>query len=94
MKSRRHIHEPKIYIRRERNGQNKKNGYAKNLRACSQIKWLMGIHSLFIKNNRHLDYLFFGVIKEKFSIRRFIIFILALIHANKLIDNLLIKKNN
>ena len=54
----------------------------------------MGIHSLFIKNNRHLDYLFFGVIKEKFSIRRFIIFILALIHANKLIDNLLIKKNN
>lgn len=61
--------------------------YILHPRGYSQIMWLIGLHSLYKKEDRCLGALWKGVTENGFSIRRFLIYILIICGNRFLIDH-------
>lgn len=64
------------------------DGFMKCRRSEVQFKWLMGLHSLFIDDNRRLDYLWEGVIGDGFKMKRFVVYLMARFGLTNPIDRL------
>ena len=67
------------------------DSFKKFSNANTQIKWLIGIHSLFINSAPKYDFLWYGVCGDGFKIKRFFIYLMARLHMYTMIDKLFIQ---
>lgn len=61
--------------------------YLQHSKGYSQIMWLMGLHSMYNKEDRNVAAIWKGVTLNGFSLHRFIIFILVLLGNRSIMDN-------
>lgn len=60
--------------------------YLSHPKGYSQIMWLLGLHSLYNKEDRYVGALWKGVTANSFSIRRFLIFMLVICGNKSIVD--------
>ena len=63
------------------------DGYKLNSKAYSQIHWLIGLHSLFVPNQKKLRSLWKGVVGNGFNFRRLMIYFAAVLNLKGFIRN-------
>lgn len=63
-----------------------REAYHDSKKGYSQIMWLLGLHSVYNKNDRNVSALWKGVVVNGFKFHRFLIFILVLLGNRSIID--------
>jgi glycosyltransferase involved in cell wall biosynthesis len=66
---------------------NNEKQYQLNKKALGQICWLLGLHYLFDKDKRYSSFMWKGVILSNLLLRRFIVYVYALLGGRKIIKN-------
>lgn len=64
-----------------------RNDYMSSPKGYSQIMWLVGLHSLYTKEDRNVSALWKGVVVGGFKIHRCLIFIMVLLGNRSIVDN-------
>ncbi len=64
-----------------------REAYLSNRKGYSQIMWLLGLHSMYNKEDRNISALWKGVVSNGFTFHRFSIFVLVLLGNRSIIDN-------
>lgn len=65
------------------------DGYESNSRSYSQICWLMGLHSLYVPNERNVKAIWKGATAYHINVKRIFVFIAAILHMDSYIEKYL-----